>query len=132
LNNKGLTLTEVIVSALIIAVLAAGLFGAFLGAQRFINRAKHKAQAYNFAMEAMDRLRGYYNYSSDPQMVVAAGVWKPCSNIDMSDSDLAGKMVVKNGDVELTYCVEDTEGIEAEAYKEVTVKVHWKEPDFNE
>ncbi|MDP2920864.1 MAG: type II secretion system protein [Candidatus Omnitrophota bacterium] len=132
-DKKGLTLTEVIVSALIIAVLAAGLFGSFAGAQRFINRAKHRAQAYNFAMEAMDRLRSVYEYNDDPQMNITninddsddhleSDIWTAIIQGDMDSENIGGT---------LKYDVTDPGGVSDDGYKTVTVKVRWDEPTFN-
>ena len=121
-NKKGFTITEVIVSALIIGVLAAGVFSAFFGAQRLLNRARHKTQAYNFAVEALDRLRSDYKYS-DSSMALAA---------DHLEAEIG--TILRGGDFmslspTLKYDVIDT-GCVTNGYKQVIIKVHWDEPAF--
>ena len=121
-NKKGFTITEVIVSALIIGVLSAGVFSAFFGAQRLLNRARHKTQAYNFAVEALDRLRSDYKYS-DSSMALAA---------DHLEAEIG--TILRGGDFmslspTLKYDVIDT-GCVTNGYKQVIIKVHWNEPAF--
>ena len=121
-NKKGFTITEVIVSALIIAVLSAGLFGAFSGAQRLLNLARHRMQAYNFSAEALDRLKSNYQYSSNPSMNIS-------DNHDQSEIEASG---ILKGDIAnlggtLKYDVTEPQ---VNGYKQVTIKVHWDEPAF--
>jgi len=120
---------EVIVSSMIIALLAVGVFSAFLGAKRFLNHARYRVQAFNFAMEALDRLRSNYNYASSPQLVVdPVDTWKSESNglkeIDMLNAVLTTDMGVNTV---LTYRVDDMAGAAADGYKDVTIKVSWDE-----
>jgi len=123
-NEKGFTLAEVVVATLILAVLTAGVAGSFWSAQHFLNRARHRIQAYNFAIEALDKLRSNYLYSSDPAMVIAA-------NHDETEID-SGKIL--KGEIAgfggyLKFDVADT-GYAADGYKQVIVKVHWNEPSL--
>lgn len=129
-NKKGFTITEVIVSALIIGVLAAGVFSAFFGAQRLLNLARHRMQAYNFAMEALDRLRSDYKYR-DSQMDLTT------TTSDLDDHLESEIGTILRGDEflglltnsSLKYDVIDT-GFAADGYKHVIIKVHWDEPAF--
>ncbi|MEK6733397.1 MAG: type II secretion system protein [Candidatus Omnitrophota bacterium] len=121
-HKKGFTITEVIVSALIIVVLSTGLFSAFWGTQHLLNRARHKAQAYNFAVEALDRLRSNFQYSSSPVMDVGAGHAQ--TQIDAAGI-LKGEIAGLGGT--LTYDVTEPQ---VNGYKQVTVNVHWNEPTF--
>ena len=121
-HKKGFTITEVIVSALIIVILSAGLFSAFWGTQHLLNRARHKAQAYNFALETIDRLKSNFQYSSSPAMDVGAGHAQ--TEIDAAGI-LKGEVTVLGGT--LTYDVTEPQ---VNGYKQVTVKVHWNEPTF--
>ena len=116
MNKKGFTLIEVMVAAMIIVILAAGLFGAFMGAQHFLNRSRHRMQAYNFAVDALDKLRSNYQYSSSPTMDIGNG------HLDI-EIDPAG---IIQGDISglgetLTYDVTEPQ---ANGYKQVTIKVH--------
>ena len=122
MNKKGFTLTEVMVAAMIIVILAAGLFGAFMGAQHFLNRSRHRMQAYNFAVDALDKLRSNYQYSSSPTMDIGNG---------HLDTEIDALGIIK-GDMAglggaLTYDITEPQ---ADGYKQVTVKVHWYEPAF--
>ena len=123
-NKKGFTITEVIVSGLIIAVLAAGVFSAFFEAQRLLNRARHRTQAYNFAVEALDRLRSNYKYS-DTKMDAASGY----SALDIGcavTGEMATLIPLPLGE-NFTYNVTEPE---SHGYKQVTVTVQWNEPTF--
>ena len=121
-HKKGFTITEVIVSALIIVVLSTGLFSAFWGTQHLLNRARHKAQAYNFALETIDRLRGNFQYYSSPAMDVGASHAQ--TQIDAAGI-LKGEIAGLGGTL-----IYDVTEPQVNGYKQVTVKVHWNEPDF--
>jgi prepilin-type N-terminal cleavage/methylation domain-containing protein len=131
-HKKGFTITEVIVSALIIGILAVGVFSAFFGAQRLLNLARHRMQAYNFAEEALDRLKSNYQYA-DPQMALTT----VASDVDDHLEAELGTAIIRGDEFlslvnhALTYDVIDT-GLSAAAdgYKQVFVKVHWDEPAF--
>jgi len=124
MNKKGFTLIEVIVAALIVAILSAGVASAFWGAQHFLNRARHRVQAYNFAIESLDRLKSNYQYSSDPAMDIGV-------NHDETEIDAGG---ILRGDIAnlggtLKYDVTEPQ---VNGYKQVTIKVEWHEPTFKE
>ena len=121
-DKKGFTITEVIVSALIIAVLAAGVFGAFSGAQYLLNRARHRIQAYNFAVEALDRLRSNYKYT-DSQMTLTTAASDADDHLE-SEIGAVLRGEITNLGATLKYDVIDT-GAAADGYKQVTIKVHW-------
>ncbi len=120
MDNKGLTIVEIIVAVLIVSIIGAGMFSAFVGAQYMFNRAKHRLEAFNFAREAQDKLRADYAYTSNPAMVV--GVNKPEPSIG---SILRGEMATLSAD--LTYDVSEPV---ANGYKKVTVKVSWTPRTF--
>lgn len=115
----GFTMTEVIVAVLIVAILSGGVFSAFWSAQYFLNRARHKMQAYNFAVEALDRLRANYQYASSPAMDI--GVNHAQTEIEIAGI-LRGELTSFSGT--LTYDVTEPQ---LDAYKEVTIKVNWDE-----
>jgi len=117
-GKNGFTITEVIVATLIIAILAAGVFGAFSGTQYMLNRARHKMQAYNYANEALDKLRSNYKYG-DTAMDVT-----PPSH---TDADIGGGIIqgeMAGLSTTLTYDVTEPQ---PNGYKEVTIHVHWTE-----
>lgn len=119
INSKAFTFVELIISTLIISILAAGMFGAFVGAQYFFNQTRHRMQAFNFAREAMDRLRSNYEYGDD-QMREGAGHLE-----NEIGSIIKGEMTNLNS--ELTYDVTEPE---ADGYRAVTVRVSWDETSF--
>lgn len=118
-NKKGFTMTEVIIASLIIVVLAGGMFSSFWGAQHFLNRAKHRAQAFNFAMEALDRLRSNYKYSDSGMNVGAGHLEAEIGSILRGELSGLGAT--------LTYDVTEPQ---VNGYKQVTVTVNWNEPSF--
>jgi len=121
-NKKGFTITEVIVSVLIIVILSTGLFSAFFGTQHFLNRARHRMQAYNFSAEALDRLKSNYQYSSNPSMNIG-------DNHDQSEIEASG--ILKGDIVNLGGTLKyDVTEPQVNGYKQVTIKVHWDEPAF--
>lgn len=109
-----MSLLEVVTSTLIITILAAGMFGAFIGAKFILNRELHRIQAFDFAREAQDRLRANYSYA-DSQM----------SNRKGHEEAEIGP-IIKGGLTSLgavmTYDVSEPY---SKAYKEVTVRVTW-------
>jgi prepilin-type N-terminal cleavage/methylation domain-containing protein len=117
-KNDGFTITEVIVSALIIAILAAGISGALSGAQYMLNRVRHKMQAYNYATEALDRLRSNYKYED-----AAMSVTPPIH----TDADIGGGIIQgEMAGLSTTVSYDVTES-QPNGYKEVTIRVHWTE-----
>jgi len=120
----GFTLTEVVVATLLLAVLAAGVAGAFWSSQHFLNRARHRVQAFNFAMEALDRLRSNYNYLHE-EMSVGSG--HLASGIECS---IAGEMeAMAPLAADFTYDVTEPQ---VNGYKQVTIKVNWNEPSLKD
>ena len=121
-NKKGFTLIEIIVATLIIAALAGGLFGAFWGSQYLLNRTRHRVQAFNFAMESMDKLRSNYTYSSSPAMSIG---------YNHSETEISAGGIIKGELVNLSGALTyDVTEPQVNGYKEVTIKVHWNEPSF--
>ncbi len=121
-GRAGFTMIEVIVATLIVAILAAGVASAFWGAKHFLNHARYRAQAYNFAVEALDRLRGNYQYSSSPAMDI--GTNHAQTEIEATGI-LKGELTSLSG--ALTYDIAEPQ---VNGYKQVTIKVHWDEPAF--
>ncbi|NQT75638.1 MAG: type II secretion system protein [Candidatus Omnitrophica bacterium] len=128
-NRKGLSLTEIIVSVLIITIMAAGVFGAFVGTEYIFNRARHRLQAFNFAREVQDKLRSNcgYNETDYPDMDFGT---HPASNIGVS---ILGDMIPLVDPEKFTYKVftyDEDEGSKVDGYKKVEVKVIWEETSF--
>jgi len=121
MNKKGFTMNEVIIATLLIAILAAGAFSAFSGTERFINRARHRIQAFNFAMETLDRLKANNKYGGS---AMAIGANHPETDIvGIGNTIIQGEISALNP--ALTYDITEPQ---VNGYKEVTVKFHWNEP----
>lgn len=119
MDKRGFTLLEVIASTLVIAILSAGLFSTFVGAQYIFNRTRHRLQAFNFAREAQDALRANYIYT-DSQMSVGAG------HLEAEIGTIVrGEMA--NSNTVLTYDVAEPQ---PEGYKTVAVRITWNETSF--
>jgi prepilin-type N-terminal cleavage/methylation domain-containing protein len=123
MNKKAFTLTEVVISTLIVAILAAGMFSAFASVQYIYNRARHRLQAFNFAREALDRLRANYEYDSDPAMTIATD--KPESAI----GSIVRGAEMTNLSTTLSYDV--GAGPQAGSYRTIEVKVTWDETNVD-
>lgn len=117
MGKKGFSLVELIVSTLIISILAAGVFGAFIGAKYVLNRARHRIQAFNFAKEVQDKLRSNYKYED--------------TAMDLETHQALDIGVATPGEMDplvtsFTYDVSETPS----AYKQVTVTFTWDEKSF--
>lgn len=115
--KSGFTLTEIVLSTLFLAILAAGMLGTFVGAERFIILTKHRMEALNFVRKAMETLKGRYSYT-DPVLE------------EQSETELSGILAGDLANIgRLTYSVSETppDG-QPDGYKKITVKVSWNEP----
>ena len=122
MNKKAFTLVEVVIAALIVALLAGGMFSAFVGAYHFGNLTMHRLQAFNFAREALDKLRSNYQYT-DSQMSVNL----PSDRHQELEIGSIVRGEIAGLSSQLTYGVTEPE---SNGYKKVTVYVDWTEPKF--
>ncbi|MFC1667269.1 prepilin-type N-terminal cleavage/methylation domain-containing protein [Candidatus Omnitrophota bacterium] len=121
-NNRAFTLTEILVSVLIIAILAAGMLGSFVGAQYFFNRSRHRLQALHFIREAHGRLRSNYTYT-DSQMNAGSHTEAEIAGI------VKGELTSLNH--QLTYDINSGSMIPPmEGYKEIALSITWDETSF--
>ncbi len=127
INSRGTTLVEVIVSVLIISIVAAGVFGAFLGSQSFFKRSMHRIQAFNFARAAMEKLRSNYTYEDiGMEHIVQEEIVTDAHFIELGLGNIiTGEM--EDLGTELSYNVSE---MEHGGYRVVTVRVTWDEPGF--
>jgi len=124
-NKKGFTITEVIVSVLIIGVLAAGVFSAFVGAERLLIRSRYRMQAYHFEKEVLDKLRSDRESQwADDNMSEALP--HKASDIGVSVSEDLGRLLFNaDSDTDFTYAVQgDTAGRYNKTVT-VTLKLDW-------
>lgn len=119
-NRKGFTLIEVVTATLVIAAMAGCMFGAFVGARYIFRYSRHKMQAFNFAVEAQDKLRADYAYR-DTEMSVGSHLESELGSI------IKGGEMTGLSNIQLTYDVSEPE---PDGYKKVTVRVSWDETNF--
>jgi len=62
-RNKGLSLAEILISALILVIASVGLFASFIAANRYVNMSKRRMAAVNLARQVSERL--YTRVSAD-------------------------------------------------------------------
>lgn len=62
-DKQGLTLAEILISALILVIASAGLFASFIAANRYVNMSKRRMAAVNLARQVSERL--YARVSAD-------------------------------------------------------------------
>ena len=119
----GFTLVEIMVSVVIIVIIAGGLFGAFVGAQRFLIKARYRLQAYISEKEVLDKLRSDSQWA-DNNMSEGLSPHK-ASDIGVNVSGELSRLLLNvNPDTDFTYNVQ---GNETDPYKTVTVtlKLDW-------
>ncbi|MBU4479370.1 MAG: hypothetical protein KKH34_09855 [Candidatus Omnitrophica bacterium] len=82
LNNKGLSLVEVIMSTLALAMLMAGLFGVYTNATNIINLAFHKTLALCWAESEIERNKCCIDPTTfiDPAATAPLVPFSPLSN----------------------------------------------------
>ena len=125
MNKDGLTLVEVIVSALILAVTVGGILSVFSTEKGVVDRTGRRMQAMNFARQKLEELKNAVRADTWPNAGdLAAGVDKPApianggdfTSIFEGDRKYTVNDVFVNGDT---------------VYKSVTVTVSWTEPAEN-
>ena len=84
--RKSVTLTEVLVSAVILASVAAGLFATFVSVRRYINRANRRIIAANLARSVLEDLyknvrADTWNSSANPLYAPSTGSWQQSDDL---------------------------------------------------
>ncbi|MFH1853990.1 MAG: type II secretion system protein [Candidatus Omnitrophota bacterium] len=118
MSKRAFTLIEIVISTLIVAILAAGMFSAFVATQYIFNRERHRLQAFNFAREVLDKLRSNTNYQYASLNMQEGTVYDETGIITSKAVDMA------NLTPSLTY---EISGLDTDPYKTVTVTVTWQE-----
>lgn len=121
MEHKGFTLVEIVIATLIIVILAASVFGAFLTGRYIINLSRHRYQAVQFAKEAVDRLRSGYNYTDSAMNSTMNGTYTLHNSTGIGltvTGDMNG--LVNNFTYNVTEPVPD-------GYKRISVYVNWTE-----
>jgi Tfp pilus assembly protein PilV len=93
LNNKGLSLVEVVMAALLISVVLAALFATFRNANNLIGLSKSKLVALNWAQSVIENeradFRGAYTNPATPNwLTVSKGAGPPAINRPNRGADM--------------------------------------------
>ncbi len=115
---KGFTLVEVMVSVVILALLASGLFSVFVSTRHLVARSKRRLVAMEIARQEIELNKRHiradrWDNSSFP-LFPANGGWRPCASASYADYTIA--------------CRVDPPDDPNATYRKVTVRVSWDEP----
>jgi prepilin-type N-terminal cleavage/methylation domain-containing protein len=123
-RNRGLTLVEVIISALILAIVAGGMLHIFSIGKGMISVTGRRVQATDFASQTLEELKNEVNAEDWANDTGRLG-----SGIDIPDPLGSGELASFGGDRNYTVQNIDADGAgESVDYKSVTVTVDWTEP----
>jgi len=122
MRTRGFTLVEVMVAAIILALLAAGLFSVFASARNLVSRSKRRLVATEIAKAEIEKNKQHiradrWDNVSYPAVYPANGVWRSCASAAYTYQG-----ITYNVD-----CRVDP-GPTADSYRKVTVRVRWNEP----
>lgn len=128
MNKSGLTLVEVIISALILALTVGSLLYVFATEKGIVARSGRGIQAMDFAIQTLEELKNEvradtWEESNQPLTVTSAwGSWE----------NLSGDFYTKFSG-RRHYRVDSVDGIDPNTgYRSVTVEVDWQEPSESE
>lgn len=123
MNKKGMTLVEVIVSAVILALTVGGLLYIFTTEKGAVAISGRNIQALDFAQQTMEELKNAvradtWGEASEPLTLQGWTTYQPLSGA--FGTKFSGQR---------RYKVEQVTGIDPDTgYREVTVEVDWTEP----
>ena len=112
-KKNGFTLVEIMVSLIILAMLAAGLFSVFISSRNLVARSKRRLYAAEIARREIERRRHLLR-ADNWSLFNPTGSWSVC-----------------NGTVYPNYTVEcriDPGPATTEDYRKFSVRVRWNEP----
>jgi prepilin-type N-terminal cleavage/methylation domain-containing protein len=117
MKKKGFTLVEVMVSLVILALLAAGLFSVFVSARYLVERSKRRLAATEIARAEIEKNRQHiradrWDNASYPSLFPADGTWRACASTSYPGYTVDCRVV---------------QGPAADSYRKVTVRVRWSE-----
>jgi prepilin-type N-terminal cleavage/methylation domain-containing protein len=120
---KGVTLVELLVSVLILALIMAGLANVFYTSRRYIALSRSRAQAAEFSKKALDNLSSYVRQdtlsSSANPLCTSAG----CTSTNKQGETIGLNYITYNS----SYNVSNV-SITAPEMRRVKIKVNWTEP----
>lgn len=124
MNKSGFTLVEVMVAAVVLALLATGLFSVFASSRNLVSRSKRRLVAVEIARTEIETHKQHiredrWNNPAYPAVFPADGNWRACASAAYVYSGIA-----YNVD-----CRVDP-GPTADSYRKVTVRVRWNEPSI--
>jgi len=126
-NRAGLTLVEILISAVILSIAIAGSYGASTFAWKAIQRSEGRSMVLNYARLTHEQLRSL-GYNASPEMDI--GTHDSASG-NMGSIDIAADHPLKTRyDAELSWTVSWGPGTygDDQRYKEVVVAIDWTPP----
>ncbi|MBI5872789.1 MAG: type II secretion system protein [Candidatus Omnitrophica bacterium] len=119
MKKKGFTLVEVMVSLVILALLAAGLFSVFVSARYMVVRSKRRLGAMEVARAEIEKNRQHiradrWDNASYP-LFPADGTWRACASTTYPGYTVDCRVV---------------QGPAVDSYRTVTVRVRWSDPSI--
>jgi len=134
-NRKGLTLVEILVAMVIMAVVVSSAYVAFLSIAKLTEYSRSELEAYMNASAWIERLKAEIYYEA---LYGPANTWVDLyhDNSSVQDEYSANWPMAENPnitDLEASYKVEEDVTLgSGQTYKRVTVKVQWKEIETGE
>ncbi len=98
LNSKGLSLVEVIMSAMIMSLLLAGLYAVYVNANNMVHLASHRIVALTWAQSRLEQLRadfrGAFNDPAIPNVLTVPemGTYNRLGNLAVANPALPGQV----------------------------------------
>ena len=123
MNKLGLTLAEVIVAALILAITVAGVLFMLTSENIAVFRTGHNVQAIDFARQTLDELRNAVREDTWDTGFLSPGPHSTEPFLSLSGTELGD-----NFNATRRYDVQS--GPALGSYREGTVTIEWTEPDL--
>jgi prepilin-type N-terminal cleavage/methylation domain-containing protein len=116
MTKKGFTLVEIMVSMIILALLAAGVFSVVISGRYLVSRSERRVVAIEIARSEMEHLRPF----------VRADTWNNMTNPLFATNDWgAGWDTLTYAPYQVRRRVDTVAGA---TYRRVTIQVAWNEP----
>ena len=127
-HKRGFTLLEILVSAIILALLSTGVYSVLISSRYLIVRSKMRVQGLEYCRRFLEALRPYVRYdlwkktAAQGNPLAAENTWYPLPNAFQPPSGspyYGARFKVSNGVFG---------GADGFDYREVTVQIFWNEP----
>ncbi|MDD5292481.1 MAG: prepilin-type N-terminal cleavage/methylation domain-containing protein [Candidatus Omnitrophica bacterium] len=133
INKKGFTLVEIIVAAVLLALISAGIFSVTLSSQKLINRSQRRHFANEVAQAVLENLRSYLGQDQwEINSPIAIRDWE-CHSFSATGNNLINNITSQFGSSEFAtkygaqWCYRITAGGDNYQYRKAEVNVTWTE-----